>query len=234
VVRAPSYRIRRAVWVHARFLRPAAVPSACARYAQALEPLGVAVEGAPRVVAGETAEAWAGEWLSAWAPAGAPVALCPGALHRTKQWPEDRWCELDARVAADGRPRLVFATPAERRALPALAARIDADPAARWVTEPLPRVAALLSHCAAAVTHDSGLMHLAAARGVRVVALFGSTSPVLGFAPAGEGHIVLCREEPCQPCTLHGRETCPRKHFRCMTGITASEVVAALAAIAGR
>ena len=234
VLRASSYRLRRAMWVHARALRPAAVPSACARYAEALAPLGLAAEGAPRVVAGETAEAWASEWMSAWRPAGVPVALCPGALHPTKRWPEARWCELDARIAAAGRPRIVFATPPDRRALPAFAARIDADPAARWVMEPLPRVAALLSHCAAAVTHDSGLMHLAAARAVRVVAIFGSTSPVLGFAPAGEGHVVLCRDEPCQPCTLHGRQTCPRGHFRCMTGIAPDEVAAALATVAGR
>jgi heptosyltransferase-2 len=220
--------------VHARFLGPAAVPAACARYAEALAPLGLAVEGVPQVTAGDAAETWAGEWFAAWAPAAVPVALCPGALHATKRWPEERWCELDALLAAAGRPRVVFATPAERRSLPALAARIAADPAARWVTEPLPRVAALLSRCAAAVTHDSGLMHLAAARGLRVVALFGSTSPVLGFAPAGEGHVVICRNEPCQPCTLHGRESCPRGHFHCMTLIAPAEVAAALASIAGR
>jgi ADP-heptose:LPS heptosyltransferase len=118
----------------------------------------------------------------------------------------------------------VLSTPAEQRESPALAARIASDPRARWFTEPLDRVAALLGHAAVAVTHDSGLMHLAAARGTRVVALFGSTSPVLGFAPVGEGHAVLCRNLPCQPCTVHGRERCPRGHFRCMTTIEADEV----------
>ena len=57
------------------------------------------------------------------------------------------------------------------------------------------------------------------------MALFGSTSPVLGFAPVGEGHAVLCRELPCQPCTVHGRERCPLGHFRCMTSIGVDEVV---------
>jgi lipopolysaccharide heptosyltransferase II len=77
-------------------------------------------------------------------------------------------------------------------------------------------------------------MHLAAARGLRVVALFGSTVPELGFSPAGEGHVVLCRHEPCQPCTLHGRDRCPRTHFRCMNGIAAGEVAAALEGLAAR
>jgi heptosyltransferase-2 len=89
-------------------------------------------------------------------------------------------------------------------------------------------MAAVLGRCAAAVTCDSGLMHVAAACGTRVVALFGSTAPALGFAPAGEGHAVLCRYEPCQPCTIHGREACPQRHFRCMEALEPAEVVRAL------
>ena len=92
-------------------------------------------------------------------------------------------------------------------------------------------MAAALSRCAAAVTQDSGLMHLAAAGGTRVVALFGSTSPVLGFAPAGEGHVVLCRDEPCQPCTLHGLARCPKGHFDCMMRLEPEQVVDALARV---
>ncbi|HUK62744.1 MAG TPA: glycosyltransferase family 9 protein, partial [Dongiaceae bacterium] len=115
----------------------------------------------------------------------------------------------------------------------ALAAQIAAAPDARWCTEPLPRMAALLSRCAAGVSNDSGLMHVAAARGVKLVAIFGSTSPVFGFAPAGPGHVVLCRNEPCQPCTVHGRAACPRGHFRCMRGIGADEVMRMLPGLVG-
>jgi heptosyltransferase-2 len=75
-------------------------------------------------------------------------------------------------------------------------------------------------------------MHLAAARGVPVVAMFGSTSPVLGFAPAGEGHAALCRNEPCQPCTLHGRARCPLGHFRCMVALEPETVARAAGLLA--
>jgi heptosyltransferase-2 len=75
-------------------------------------------------------------------------------------------------------------------------------------------------------------MHLAAARGLRVVAMFGSTAPELGFAPAGEGHAVVCRHEPCQPCTLHGRPTCPRGHFNCMRLVTPEQIAASAIGIA--
>lgn len=228
VLRAPGQRLLRERWVRARWTRPRPADHATARYAAALAPLALAAPGPPRLVAGAEAERWAEGHLAEWRPGAPPVALCPGARHATKRWPEERWCELDAALAAAGIPRLVFTTAAERRALPALAARVEADAGARWCLEPLPRMAALLSRVRAAVTHDSGLMHLAAARATKVVALFGSTSPVLGFAPAGEGHVVLCRDEPCQPCTLHGRPACPRRHFRCMAGIAPADVLSAL------
>lgn len=231
VLRAPSYRARRARWVHARWSAPPRVPDTVARYAAALRPLGLEAPGPPRLHAGAEADAWAAAWWAEWSPPGPVVALCPGARHPTKRWPEQHWAALDAALAAEGLGRLWLSRAPEREALPVLAAAAERDPAARWCVEPLPRMAALLSGCAAAVSGDSGLMHVAAARGTRVAALFGSTSPVLGFAPAGEGHAVLCRDEPCQPCTLHGRERCPLGHFRCMRALEPAEVATAARAL---
>jgi heptosyltransferase-2 len=231
VLRARPLRLLRARWVHARWSRPPATPRAIDRYAEALAPLGIAAAGAPEVAAGEEAERWAAEWLAEWGARGAPVALCPGARHATKRWPEAHWLELDEALARAGTPRLYFSLASERTALEALSARVAQDKAARWTTEPLPRMAALLSRCSTAVTCDSGLMHLAAARGLKVTAIFGSTSPALGFAPAGEGHAVLCRNEPCQPCTLHGRERCPKGHFRCMNELKPQQVLSGVARI---
>ena len=137
--------------------------------------------------------------------------------------------QLHRSLRTRGARLLYLSLESERRGLPALAACGEGDPQVRWCTEPLSRMAAVFSRCAGAVTHDSGLMHLAAARGTRVVALFGSTSPALGFAPAGEGHVVLCRDEPCQPCTLHGLPRCPKGHFDCMRRLEPEQVVDALA-----
>jgi lipopolysaccharide heptosyltransferase II len=224
VLRAPAYRLRRLALVHARWARPKPPPPAPARFAAALDALGLTAAGRPRVFAGEEAEAWGRQWWSAWRPAAAPLALLPGARHFTKRWPEEHWVALHDRLRARGVPLLYFSLESERRDLPALAARVASDPDARWCTEPLPRIAALLSRCRGAVSSDSGLMHLAVARGLEVVALFGSTAPELGFAPVGEGHAVLCRHEPCQPCTLHGRPACPLGHFRCMRLLAPEDV----------
>lgn len=228
VLRAPSYRLRRARWVRARWSRPRPVPTARERYAGALRPLGLSADEVPRVTPGDEARAWAAGWLRGWAGDGPLVAFCPGARHATKRWPEEHWAALHGLVRSRGARVLVLSLAAERAALPALARAVETDPGSRWCTEPLPRLAALLERCPQAVTHDSGLMHLAAACGARVVALFGSTSPVLGFAPAGMGHVVLCRNEPCQPCTLHGRADCPRGHFDCLRKLGPGTVLDAL------
>lgn len=229
VLKAASDRLLRWRWVHARWTGPRPARHALARYAHAVAPLGVVPEAAPRLSAGEEAEEWAQNWLADWQRPSAPIAIAPGAHHFTKRWPEEHWIALDQQLEQAGRARLYLSLRAERDRLPALSARIEAQPNARWCSEPLPRMAALLSHCAHAVTGDTGLMHVAAARGVKVTALFGSTSPVLGFAPSGEGHTVLCRNLSCQPCTLHGREECPLKHFRCMRDLLPETVFATLA-----
>ena len=86
----------------------------------------------------------------------------------------------------------------------------------------------MLGRLSALVTNDSGLMHLAAAVGTPVVALFGPTVTEFGFAPAGPGHQVLERPLDCRPCSVHGTERCPRGHFRCMKETAPEEVLAAL------
>ncbi len=233
VLRAPRYRLRRMALVHARALRPQPPPRAAERYALALRPLGIRVDAEPRVHASPASEEWAESWLASWTKGAPPVALLPGARHATKRWPDERWAELFAGLRREGHPLLVVSLEAERKAMPAFAAAVAADGGTRWASEGLGRVAALLSRCRAAVSHDSGLMHLAAARGLKVVAIFGSTAPELGFAPAGDGHHLLCRHEPCQPCTLHGRESCPRDHFRCMRGIETAQVLEPIERLVG-
>lgn len=80
--------------------------------------------------------------------------------------------------------------------------------------------------CRLVLTNDSGPMHLAAAVGTPVVVPFGSTSPELtGPGEPGDGrHSILRSHVPCAPCF---RRTCPID-LRCMTGIRAEQVVAAV------
>jgi heptosyltransferase-2 len=87
----------------------------------------------------------------------------------------------------------------------------------------LPTLAGILAACRALVTNDSGAMHLAAAIGVRVTAMFGPTDERL-TRPVGDGHAVLSHPVWCRPCMM--RE-CPIDH-RCMRGIGVARVAGAV------
>lgn len=88
----------------------------------------------------------------------------------------------------------------------------------------LPVLAALLKRAGLFVGVDSGVMHLAAAMGVRVVGLFGPSDPEI-TGPQGDGHAVVCVDLPCGPCLA---KSCNMDRA-CMTGITPDMVLRAAA-----
>jgi ADP-heptose:LPS heptosyltransferase len=87
----------------------------------------------------------------------------------------------------------------------------------------LPTLAGILNACRAMVSNDSGAMHLGAALGIRVTAVFGPTNEQL-TRPAGAGHVVLTNPVWCRPCGMH---ECPIDH-RCMRGVGVDRVVGAV------
>ena len=93
----------------------------------------------------------------------------------------------------------------------------------------LAALAAVLAQLDLLVTNDSGPMHLAAALGVRCVALFGPTDP-RRTAPAGEGHAIVYRDLWCSPCF---RRRCPLLHHGCLDGITVDAVAGEAEGILG-
>jgi ADP-heptose:LPS heptosyltransferase len=90
------------------------------------------------------------------------------------------------------------------------------------VADPL-RLAALLKRMNVVVSNDSGPMHLAAAVGTKVVALFGPTNPAR-TGPYGKGHQIICAPVACHPCY---RRKCVRDPL-CMREITVRSVCGAV------
>jgi heptosyltransferase-2 len=155
------------------------------------------------------------------------VVLAPGAAYgRAKQWPPERYAELAHILARDQVRTVLVGSTADLRACREIARLAPVvDLAGRT---DLPTLAAVLSLARAVVANDSGAMHLAAAAGARVTAVFGptneqKTSPLAADAEAPRPTVIV-NDVWCRPCML--RE-CPIDH-RCMTGIHAARVHATL------
>ena len=120
-----------------------------------------------------------------------PLALHPGSGSAKKNWPEDRWSELLRRIATETDwPVLLIGGEAEVERLQRLASLLPIERLEACLHRPLPEVARRLATCRAFLGHDSGITHLAAAVGLRGVALWGETNAAI-WRPSGEGFELL-------------------------------------------
>ncbi len=156
--------------------------------------------------------------------AGKPsIALMPGAEYGpAKCWPVGYFAELAGRLTADGFDVWVLGSDKDAAA----GATIAADGAARNLcgqTE-LADVVDLLAACDQAVSNDSGLMHIAAAVGCRVIGIYGSTSPDF-TPPLTDRRVIHYLQLDCSPCF---KRDCPLQHLRCLREIKPSTVFESL------
>ena len=77
------------------------------------------------------------------------------------------------------------------------------------------------------ITHDTGLMHIAAAFKKKIISVWGNTIPEFGmtpYFPAEGSKIIEVKGLKCRPCTKIGFKACPKGHFKCMNDINVAEI----------
>ncbi len=149
------------------------------------------------------------------------VAMMPGAEYGpSKRWPVERYGELAKQLIAWGKQVWVFGSIREQ----SLGEEITGIAGKRVVnlcgSTRLEDVVDLLALAETAVTNDSGLMHIAAAVGVKLVAIYGSSSPDYTPPLSDKADMVYLRLE-CSPCF---QRECPLKHLNCLQQITVDEI----------
>jgi len=88
--------------------------------------------------------------------------------------------------------------------------------------------ASLVKQATKIISHDTGLMHIAAAFKKEIISIWGNTVPAFGFTPyfpASSSRMVEVKNLSCRPCSKIGYEKCPKGHFKCMMLIDEAEVV---------
>jgi lipopolysaccharide heptosyltransferase II len=152
------------------------------------------------------------------------VAIGAGASYGSaKCWLPSRFAELANRLQLQTDADVIlFGTAAEATVTRAISSEMRRPPIDLTEKTAIADLPALLSQCHLFIGNDSGAMHVAAAVGLPVVAVFGPTDP-FGTAPVTPRCTIVQHRPYCSPCFLRH---CPIDH-RCMQAITTDMVEAA-------
>jgi heptosyltransferase-2 len=150
------------------------------------------------------------------------VGLAPGAQYGTaKRWPASRFAAVgDALARFTGGATLLFGGKGERDVTAQVASAMQTQAVDLAGRTSLLEAAAIINRLAVFVTNDSGLMHMASALAVPLVAIFGPTDE-RNTSPLGARSRLVRHEMECAPCL---KRHCPTDH-RCMLAVEPEEVL---------
>lgn len=153
---------------------------------------------------------------------GRVIGLMPGAEYGpAKRWPLEYYAELTQQLIRDGFRVWVFGSEKERQETETIAAAGAVNLCGRTS---LVEAIDLIAACSVVVSNDSGLLHVAAAVGKPLLAIYGSSTPDY-TPPLSEQAEVLYRRLECSPCF---KRDCPYGHTDCLKGIGVDEVFSAV------
>ncbi len=146
------------------------------------------------------------------------AGFCPGSRHFTKMWPKEYFISLIKEINEFGFTPVLLGGKDDRETCAFIAGKTGALDHSN--NDDLFQTAADMKMCNFVLCNDSGLMHVASALNVPLIAIFGSTVKEFGFRPYRCKNLVLENNSlNCRPCSHIGRDSCPKKHFKCMIDI---------------
>ncbi len=149
------------------------------------------------------------------------VAILPFSRWPTKNWPTTSFIQTGADLQEQAHASIfLVGAAAEQEACAAMAQEMSGNIVNMAGRLSLPELAGFLKTMDLVISNDSGPMHLAAAVGTPVLAIFGPTDPQR-TGPFGNGHCVLQGRLNCQPCFAN---RCRFRDQSCMRAITSATV----------
>jgi heptosyltransferase-2 len=148
------------------------------------------------------------------------TVIAPGSRWPTKRWPLASFETLARELAAKS-PVVWTGVASEVEGVP----RVDVPAVNLIGRTTLTQWYMVLSRAELIVCNDSAASHVGMLSQVPTCAVFGSTIPAFGYAPGQTASAVVETMVECRPCSSHGRESCPKQHFRCMTDIDPKSVL---------
>jgi heptosyltransferase-2 len=154
------------------------------------------------------------------------IGIAPGARHKTKEWPAQRFAEAANRLGAIANSEvLILGSAADRDAAKRVGEKLSVPYKDLTGFTSLKELMAVVSKLSFLLTNDSGIMHIADAFKIPLVAIFGPTVRAFGFAPYRPTSHVVEVNLKCRPCSLHGTNVCPLGHHNCMNDVDTEAVL---------
>lgn len=155
------------------------------------------------------------------------IAFVIGAKHATKQLPTERIISICKKINA---PVILVGGTEDKRRGAQIAEAAGQHVISTCGKYTLGQSASVIKQSELVITHDTGLMHVAAALRKRIISVWGNTVPEFGmypYLPQGSTpfSIIEVKNLKCRPCSKIGFKKCPRGHFNCMNNIDEAEII---------
>jgi ADP-heptose:LPS heptosyltransferase len=155
------------------------------------------------------------------------IAFVIGARHATKRLPEHKIISICGKLDV---PVILLGGAEDKTTAKRIESACGPLVLSMCGSLNLNQSASLVRQARFVITHDTGLMHIAAAFRKKIISIWGNTVPGLGMSPYMPGDeqksvIIEVKGLKCRPCSKLGYKRCPRKHFRCMEEIDESVII---------
>ncbi|MDG3086920.1 lipopolysaccharide heptosyltransferase II [Vibrio hannami] len=157
------------------------------------------------------------------------IGLCPGAeFGPAKRWPEEYYTEVAEHAIKSGQQIWLFGSQKDQETTQLIRDGLSDESKGHCFDlagkTSLIEAVDMLACCHTVISNDSGLMHVSAAVGCNIIALYGSTSPEY-TPPLTEKLSILHTDIECRPCF---KRTCPLRHLNCLKELKPESVIGAL------
>ena len=156
------------------------------------------------------------------------VAFVIGAAHATKRLPTEKIIEICNQITL---PIFLIGGKEDVGRGDLIASKSSSYVKNLCGTLNLNQSASVVRQATKVVTHDTGLMHIAAAFGKDIVSVWGNTIPEFGmtpYLPTAGSQMMEVKDVSCRPCSKIGHDSCPKGHFKCMEMMDVLAVAAAV------
>lgn len=161
------------------------------------------------------------------------AVIAPGAGRATKRWLPEGFASVGDWLEERGYQIVLTGSESEKGICASVASKMIRPKVDACGVFSIIETGAMLDKAEIVITNDTGLMHMASALNKKIVAIFGPTTREFGFFPLRAEARVVESPVGCRPCSYHGSETCPKKHFRCMQEISPDQVIKAVQQLEG-